>query len=435
MATVPCGTLVPYLGVQSQPLGRYCIAKCNLLSSHCCSSKRTTLGSSCSSIFSPNFLHAYVTSSKQKDLHRFKRSHLIVRAEKDYYSVLGVANDAKKSEIKSAYRKLARSYHPDVNKEAGAEQKFKDISNAYEILSDDQKRSIYDKYGEAGLKGGQGDYGSPFDMFDQLFRNFDGMGMGANFRAGYVDGEDLAYTLGLNFREAVFGVEKDIDITRLEECLTCEGSGNKPGAKSYTCRTCNGQGQVISSMRTPFGIVQQAISCPDCDGLGESCTPCSKCRGEGRVKITKKVNLKVPAGVDAGVQLRVQSEGNAGKRGGAPGDLFVGIDVRGDPLLGRDGNNILYTCKVSYTEAILGTVMEVPTVDGMAGLKIPPGTQPNTTLVMAKRGVPFLNRNNKRGDQLVRIQVEIPKRLRDEERKLVEELHNLNKTKVPSTTK
>lgn len=344
-----------------------------------------------------------------------------------------MAENAKKAEIKSAYRKLARNYHPDVNKEPGAEQKFKEISNAYEVLSDDEKRSMYDRYGEAGLKGGASDFGSPFDMFDQLFRNFDGMGMGANFRDGYTDGEDLAYTLRLDFKEAVFGAEKNIEITRLEDCATCEGSGAKPGSRSYLCRTCNGQGQVISSSRTPFGIIQQAITCPDCDGMGERCSPCTKCQGEGRVKKSKKIDLKIPAGVDTGDQLRVQSEGNSGKRGGGPGDVFVGIEVREDPVLRRDGNNILYVCKVSYIDAILGAVMEVPTVDGMSELKIPPGTQPNTTLVMSKKGVPLVNRKNRRGDQLVKVQVEIPKRLRGEERKLIEELSNLNKATVPSS--
>ena len=259
------------------------------------------------------------------------------------------------------------------------------------------------------------------------------MGMGGSFRNGFSEGEDLAYSLLLDFKEAVFGVEKEIEITRLEDCPTCEGSGSKPGSKSYVCRSCNGHGQLISSMRTPFGIVQQAIACPDCDGMGETCTPCSKCRGEGRVKKPKKVTVKVPAGVDAGVKLRLESEGNSGKKGGPPGDLFVVFQVREDPILKRDGNNILYTCKVSYLDAILGTVLKVPTVDGMTDLKVPPGTQPDVTFSMAKKGVPFVNRKNRRGDQLVKLQVEIPKKLNDEERKLIEELAELDKAKVPSS--
>ncbi|KAG5029676.1 hypothetical protein JHK87_013190 [Glycine soja] len=274
---------------------------------------------------------------------RRKGSRLIVRANADYYSVLGVSRNASKSEIKSAYRKLARNYHPDVNKEPGAEQKFKEISNAYEVLSDDEKRSIYDRFGEAGLKGsgmGMGDFSNPFDLFESLF---EGMNRGAGSRGswnGAIDGEDEYYSLVLNFKEAV------------------------------------------------------------------------------------------PAGVDSGSRLRVRNEGNAGRRGGSPGDLFVVIEVIPDPVLKRDDTNILYTCKVSYIDAILGTTIKVPTVDGTVDLKIPAGTQPNTTLVMAKKGVPFLNKDNMRGDQLVRVQVEIPKRLSNDERKLIEELADLSKGKT-----
>ncbi|OVA14225.1 DnaJ domain [Macleaya cordata] len=240
----------------------------------------------------------------------------------------------------------------------------------YEVLSDDEKRSLYDKYGEAGLKGagaGMGDFSNPFDLFESLFEGMGGMGGmgmggGRGSRNRAVDGGDEIYNLVLNFKEAVFGVEKEIEISRLESCNTCNGS--------------------------------------------------------------------VPAGVDSGSRLRVRSEGNAGRRGGAPGDLFVIIEVLPDPVLKRDDTNILYTCKVSYIDAILGTTIKVPTVDGMVDLKIPAGTQPGTTLVMAKKGVPLLNKNNLRGDQLVRVQVEIPKKLSSEEKKLIEELADLNKGKT-----
>ncbi|KAL2928168.1 Chaperone protein dnaJ A8 chloroplastic [Bienertia sinuspersici] len=300
------------------------------------------------------------------------------------------------------------------------------------VLSDDEKRSVYDRYGEDGLKGGPS-MGGFSSIFDELLNNFDGMGMGGSFRSGFSEGEDLAYTLRLNFMEAVFGVEKEIEITRLEDCPPCEGSGAKPGSKSRVCRTCNGYGQLISSIRTPIGIVQQAVSCPDCDGMGESFTSCSKCRGEGRVKSSKKITVKVPAGIDSGNKLRFESEGNSGKKGGPPGDLFVVFEVRRDPVLRRDGNNIHYTCKVTYLDAILGKVVKIPTVDGTSDLKIPPGTQPNVTLLMEKKGVPFVNRRNKRGDQLVKVEIEIPKKLNDEERKLIEELANIDKAKVPSS--
>ncbi|XP_010267451.1 PREDICTED: chaperone protein dnaJ A6, chloroplastic [Nelumbo nucifera] len=440
MAIIPCGsTWVSQWGVRPQFMLRSFNINKSLVSQYCVSSKIKYLASPSSSLFSHESLHALFDTGPSQNAHRCRGARFIVRADTDYYSVLGVSKNASKSEIKSAYRKLARNYHPDVNKEPGAEQKFKEISNAYEVLSDDEKRSLYDKYGEAGLKGGMGmgDFSNPFDLFESLFEGMGGMGgMGMGGRGSRnraVDGEDEIYTLVLNFKEAVFGVEKEIEITRLENCGTCNGSGAKPGTKPTQCSTCGGQGQVISSARTPLGIFQQVTTCSACGGTGELSTPCNTCGGDGRVRRTKRISLKVPAGVDSGSRLRVRSEGNAGRRGGAPGDLFVMIEVLADPVLKRDDTNILYTCKVSYIDAILGTTIKVPTVDGMVDLKIPPGTQPNTTLVMAKKGVPFLNKSNMRGDQLVRVQVEIPKRLSGEERKLIEELANLNKARTANS--
>ncbi|KAK8321231.1 hypothetical protein V6Z11_A12G088200 [Gossypium hirsutum] len=300
-----------------------------------------------------------------------------------------------------------------TSEDPGAEQKFKEISNAYEVLSDDEKRSLYDKYGEAGLKGagmGMGDFSNPFDLFESLFEGMGGvggMGMGGcSSRNRAVDGQDEYYSLVLNFKEAVFGVEKEIEITRLESCGTCNESGAKPSTTASKC---------------------QVMTCSSCGGTGEISTPYNTCSGDGRVKKMKRISLKVPAGVDSGSRLRVRSEGNAGRRGGSPGDLFVVIQVILDPVLKRDDTNILYTCKVSYIDAILGTTIKVPTVDVMVDLKIPAGTQPNTTLVMEKKGVPVLNKSNMRGDQLVRVQVEIPKQLSSEERKLIEELSDLSK--------
>ncbi|XP_078442937.1 chaperone protein dnaJ A7A, chloroplastic-like isoform X2 [Wolffia australiana] len=368
-------------------------------------------------------------------------ARLVVRADADYYSVLGVSKTASKSEIKTAYRKLARSYHPDVNKEPGAEEKFKEISNAYEVLSDDEKRSLYDRFGEAGLKGagmGTGDFSNPFDLFESLFEGMGGMGGMGGARASRnrpMQGDDETYNLVLNFKDAIFGIEKEIEITRLESCTTCDGSGVKPGTKPTKCTACGGQGQVVSSVRTPLGVFQQVMTCSACNGTGEISTPCSTCSGDGRVRRTKRISLKVPAGVDSGSRLRVRSEGNAGRRGGQSGDLYVFIEVLSDTVLKRDGTNILHTCKVSYIDAILGTVIKVPTVDGMVDLKVPAGTQPGTTLVMAKKGVPFLGKPNMRGDQLVKVQVEIPKRLSGDEKKLIEELANLNKSKTPNSSR
>lgn len=395
------------------------------------------LASSHTSFFSQVSPSAFDKRGPFQNLNKFRGSRLIVRANADYYSILGVSKNASKSEIKSAYRKLARSYHPDVSKEAGAEQKFKDISNAYEVLSDDEKRSLYDKYGEAGLKGsgfGTGDFSSPFDIFESLFEGMSG-GTGRAARNRPVQGDDETYNLILKFQEAIFGIEKEIEITRLEPCSTCDGSGSKPGTQPTKCSTCNGQGQVMTSARTPLGVFQQVMTCSTCNGTGESSTPCNTCRGDGRVRKAKKISLKVPAGVDSGSRLRVRSEGSAGRRGGGPGDLYVFIEVLPDPVLKRDGTNILCTCKVSYIDAILGTKIEVPTVDGMVDLKIPAGTQPGTTLVMAKKGVPYLGKKNMRGDQLVRVQVEIPKRISSEERKLIEELASLGKKTAPANSR
>ncbi|KAK6114821.1 hypothetical protein DH2020_007090 [Rehmannia glutinosa] len=371
------------------------------------SSRIRSLASESSTLFSKESVNALFSSGHTAIHVRREELGLLLELteEKDYYSVLGVSKNASKSEIKSAYRKLARSYHPDVNKESGAEEKFKEISNAYEVLSDDEKRSIYDRYGEAGLKGagmGTGDFSNPFDLFESLFEGMGGMGgmgMGGGGR-------------GSRNRAA---------------------EGAKPGTKPTRCNTCGGQGQVVSSARTPLGVFQQVMTCSTCGGSGEISTPCNTCNGNGRVRKSKRISLKVPAGVDSGSRLRVRSEGNAGLRGGPPGDLFVIIEVLSDPVLKRDDTNILYTCKVSYIDAILGTTVKVPTVDGMVDLKIPSGTQPGTTLVMAKKGVPLLNKKNLRGDQLVKVQVEIPKRLSGEEKKLIEELADLNKAKAPNS--
>ncbi|KAJ8769514.1 hypothetical protein K2173_005117 [Erythroxylum novogranatense] len=442
MAIIPCGsTPVAQWGFRPQLM--ICSYMPNrIMSSKCClENKMDYLAARSSSLFSQDSFPVLFVKGSSRNSHRLRGSRLIVRADSDFYSVLGVSKNASKSEIKSAYRKLARNYHPDVNKEPGAEQKFKEISNAYEVLSDDEKRSLYDRYGEAGVKGGMGmgtgDFSSPFDLFESLFEGMGGMGGmgmgGRTSRSRAVDGQDEYYNLILTFKEAVFGIEKEIEITRLESCGTCNGSGAKPGTKPSKCSTCGGQGQVVSSARTPLGIFQQVMTCSTCGGTGETSTSCNTCSGDGRVRRTKRISLKVPPGVDSGSRLRVRSEGNAGRRGGAPGDLFVVIEVIPDPVLKRDDANILYTCKVSYIDAILGTTVKVPTVDGMADLKIPAGTQPNTTLVMSKKGIPVLSRSNMRGDQLVRVQVEIPKRLGTEERKLIEELADISKGKTASS--
>lgn len=433
MAVTPFGsTSATQWGIRPQIVARSTTIAKFASSRHNATSRISFMAAPSSTFFARDSLRFNIGS--HQTLHRRRGSRLIVRADADYYTVLGVSKNSTKSEIKTAYRKLARNYHPDVNKDPGAEEKFKEISNAYEVLSDDEKRSIYDKFGEAGLKGspgfggGMGDFSNPFDLFESLFEGMDGRSRQS--WNGAMNGEDEYYSLVLNFKEAVFGVEKEIEIRRLEKCGTCDGSGAKPGTKSSRCNTCGGQGRVVTQTRTPLGIFQQSMTCSSCNGTGETRTPCSTCSGDGRVRKTKRISLKVPAGVDSGSRLRVRNEGNSGKKGGSPGDLFVVLEVIPDPVLKREDTNILYSCKVSYIDAILGTTIKVPTVDGMVDLKIPSGTQPGSTLVMAKKGVPLLNKKNMRGDQFVRVQVEIPKKLSSDERKLIEELSELSKGKT-----
>lgn len=358
----------------------------------------------------------------------------MVRADADYYSVLGVEKNADKGDIKSAYRRLARKFHPDVNKAPEAEEKFKEISNAYEVLSDDEKRSLYDRFGEAGVKGGGGgpEFNNPFDLFETFFGGRMGGGMGGRQqrRSAPVQGDDERYDLTLDFLEAVFGTERQIDVSRMEACGTCAGSGAKPGTTPSSCGNCGGQGQVVSVANTPLGMFQQVTTCPRCGGSGEISVPCGGCGGQGRTRKSKVVSLKVPAGVDSGSRLRVRGEGDAGLRGGPPGDLYVFLSVRSDRELERKGADILQALKVTYLEAILGTTKSVRTVDGPVDLKIPTGTQPGSTLVMAKRGVPVLGKSNLRGDHLVKVQVEIPKALSAEERKLIEQLAELSQPKA-----
>lgn len=379
-------------------------------------------------------------------------SSLVVSASRDFYKILGVSRDADKKSIKSAYRQLARKYHPDVNKEPNAEEKFKDISAAYEVLSDDDQRSIYDRFGEEGLKGGGmgaggfggmgGAYANPMDIFESFFGGMGGGfagggfgGSGAAARNRPVQGDDQRYDIKLDFLEAVFGVQKEVEVTRLEQCGTCSGSGVKAGTTPSTCTACNGAGQVVQAVQTPLGMFQQVSTCPTCGGSGQISSPCNTCNGDGRVRGSKRISLRVPPGVDEGSRLRVRGEGNAGRKGGGPGDLYVFISVKPHPTLRRDGTTIHSDVEVSYVDAILGTKVKVTTVDGDVDLKIPAGTQPGTTLVMSKRGVPKLGASSARGDHLVHVKVRIPKTVGGEERELIEKLRDMQSGKVDEKAK
>lgn len=250
-------------------------------------------------------------------------------------------------------------------------------------------------------------------------------GMGARARTRPIPGDDQRYDLQLDFLEAVFGCQKEVEVSRLEGCSTCSGSGVKPGTTPSQCSTCNGQGQVVQAVRTPLGIFQQVSTCPACGGAGETTTPCSTCKGDGRVRGSKRISLRVPPGVDEGSRLRVRGEGDAGKRGGGTGDLYVFVTVKRHPELRREGTTIHSDVEISYVDAILGKTVQVLTVDGPVELKVPGGTQPGTTLVMSKRGVPKLGASSARGDHLVHVKVRIPKSVSGEEKRLVEELRSL----------
>lgn len=379
------------------------------------------------------------SSNARSSTHRFGRS--AVCASGDYYATLGVPKSASSKEIKAAYRKLARQYHPDVNKEPGATEKFKEISAAYEVLSDDKKRAMYDQYGEAGVKstvgGGSSAYTTnPFDLFETFFGpsmgGFPGMdqtGFRTRRRRTVTKGEDLRYDIVLEFSESIFGAEKEFELSHLETCEVCTGTGAKMGSKMRICSTCGGRGQVMRTDQTPFGLFSQVSICPNCGGEGEIISEyCRKCSGEGRIRLKKNIKVKVPPGVSSGSILRVVGEGDAGPRGGPPGDLYVYLDVEEIPGIQRDGIDLFSTISISYLDAIMGTVVKVKTVEGITELQVPPGTQPGDVLVLAKKGAPKLNKPSIRGDHLFTVKVTIPNRISAKERELLEGLASLRNT-------
>ena len=355
----------------------------------------------------------------------------------DYYETLGVSRDCGKDELKRAYRRLARQYHPDVNKDPGAEDKFKEINRAYEVLSEPETRTRYDRFGEAGVSGSgaagaeYGDMGGFADIFETIFSGFGG-GMGGpgagggRSRSGPTRGDDLRLDLKLDFKEAIFGGEKEIRIPHLETCKTCDGTGAKPGTSAKTCGTCNGSGQVRRATRTPFGSFAQVSVCPTCNGTGQVIPEkCESCGGSGRKQETKKLKITVPPGVDTGTRLRVSREGDAGLKGGPPGDLYVYLAVNTDKKFRRDGINIQSEVEISYLQAILGDRIKVDTVDGTEELDIPAGIQPNKVLTLEGRGVPKLGNPVSRGDHLITVKVVIPTKLGREEKELLQQLAQL----------
>jgi molecular chaperone DnaJ len=352
-----------------------------------------------------------------------------MNSKRDYYEVLGLDRGASEDEIRRAYRRLAKQYHPDVNKEPGAEDHFKEINEAYAVLSDEERRSAYDRFGHAGLKGMPLDF--DFGLAD-IFEEFFGMGGMASRRRARSPrrGADLRYDLTLEFEEAVFGLEKEIEFTRQEVCSQCKGSGAEPGTTPVRCRTCQGTGEVRQVRQTFLGSMVNVTTCPACGGRGETVqTPCRQCSGHGIQRQTVGRTIPIPPGVDEGTQIRLAGEGEPGANGGPPGNMYVVIHVKPHRYFRRRGDDIYLDLSVNVAQAALGASVAVPTVDGQAELVIPPGTQPGKVVRLKGKGVPHLQRDG-RGDQLVVVSVEVPRRLTPEQRKLFEELAGTMGTEV-----
>ncbi len=351
--------------------------------------------------------------------------------KRDYYEVLGVQRTATDDEIKKAFRRMAKQYHPDANKEEGAEARFIEVNEAYEVLSDPQKRGAYDRYGHAGVDNSAGangfnDFG--FSSINDLFETFFAGTTSSQRRTGSQRGADLRYDLTITFEEAVFGCQKDIELPRWENCSTCHGSGAAPGTSTTRCSACQGTGEIRRVQQSIFGQFVNVTMCERCRGEGRVITtPCEKCRGQGRVRNNRRVKVNIPAGVDDGINVRVTGEGEVSSRGGTPGNLYVILTVKPHPYFKRNGNDILYELPISFTQAALGAEVEVPTVENKPQpLKIPPGTQSGRSFRMKNMGVPVVH-STSRGDQHVIVKVVTPTNLSPEEKRLFEELERLEK--------
>jgi len=347
--------------------------------------------------------------------------------KRDYYEVLGLSSSASADEIKGAYRRLARQHHPDVNPgDSAAEARFKEINEAYEVLSNQEKRGRYDQFGHAGVNGNAGgaaDFGfggfGVGDIFDMFFG---GTTREAGPRGARIQrGADLRYDLEITLEEAAFGAERAVEITKLEPCTLCRGSGGKEGAKPETCSTCRGQGQVRSTQQTFLGSFSTVTTCPQCRGEGHVIKdPCPKCHGDGRDRKTKTLAVKIPAGVDTGNRIRFTNEGEAGPSGGPPGDLYVVTVIRPHPVFERDGRDVACEISISFAKASLGGKVKVPTLEGEQEMFLPEGTQPGDVFRLAGKGIPEVGRAT-RGDQHVVVRVSTPTRLNDRQRRALQE--------------
>lgn len=363
----------------------------------------------------------------------------------DYYEILGVEKGATKDEIKSAFRRKARTLHPDVNKAPDAEAKFKELGKAYETLVDDNKRATYDRYGEDGLKNAGFNTNGPFeagfgdlnDIFNSFFGGFGGFGFGAGRHDpnAPIAGDDLRYDVEISFEDAVFGTSKEIVFDHLEACSECGGTGAEKGSKPETCPTCHGTGQVQTVARTPLGAFTQISTCPDCKGSGTKISkPCKACKGYGKIEKEKKIEIKIPAGVDNMSKMRVSGEGDAGSNGGRAGDLFVVIHVKPSDYYTRDGVDVYTKLTITPEQAVLGDEVTVKTLDGEQKVQIHAGIQSGNTIKIKNAGIPVLYRPSQRGDHIIVATVAVPTHPDEQEKELYRKIYELKNGKKHSAS-
>lgn len=358
------------------------------------------------------------------------------QSKRDYYEVLEVGRGASDTDIKKAYRKLAKQYHPDVNPgDKNAEARFKEVNEAYEVLSDPQKKARYDQYGHAGVDpnsfGGAGagfgdfDFGGIGDIFESFFGG-GGFGRSSRSRNGPQKGADIRHSIQLTFEEAAFGVEKEISISRHENCSTCSGTGARPGTSPETCKHCNGTGQVQYRQSTPFGQFVNVKTCDVCRGEGRIVTnPCPDCNGRGKVKKTVKRKINIPAGIDDGQTISLRGEGEPGSKGGPAGDVYVTVAVRPHAIFRRQGNDVVCEMPITFVQASLGAELEVPTLDGRVKYSIPEGTQTGSIFRLKNKGIPYL-RGTGRGDQYVKVEIDVPKKLNEKQKELLRQFAEIS---------